>query len=148
MVDDTSVAERSTQVGMVFQFPERHFLGHTIRSELTFGWAQTLTAYQTNIQRVQSALRSVGLTSFDLETPTSNLSDGFKRRLALAVQLVRQPTVLLLDEPLAGLDWKVRRAHQDTSHYRFCFLDTCRYGSHFGRPEKEMHNLGGVPRLA
>ena len=99
---------RLAQVGMVFQFPERHFLGHTIRSELTFGWARTLSAYQLNIQRVKSALISVGLTTFDLEMPTSNLSDGFKRRLALAVQLVRQPTVLLLDEPLAGLDWKVR----------------------------------------
>lgn len=93
---------------MVFQFPERHFLGHTILTELTFGWPQTLAAYQQNIQRIQNALNSVGLTSFDVEMPTSNLSDGFKRRLALAVQLIRQPSVLLLDEPLAGLDWKVR----------------------------------------
>ena len=36
------------------------------------------------------------------------LSGGYKRRLALAIQLVRNPRVLCLDEPLAGLDWQTR----------------------------------------
>jgi energy-coupling factor transporter ATP-binding protein EcfA2 len=36
------------------------------------------------------------------------LSGGYKRRLALAIQLVRDPYVLCLDEPLAGLDWMAR----------------------------------------
>jgi len=38
-----------------------------------------------------------------------DLSGGQQRRLALAVQLIRQPNVLLLDEPTAGLDWSMRR---------------------------------------
>ena len=37
-----------------------------------------------------------------------SLSGGYKRRLALAIQLVRDPYVLCLDEPLAGLDWMAR----------------------------------------
>lgn len=83
-----SAKNRLQRVGMVFQFPERHFLGHTIRSELTFGWPKSTSAVEKRIQRVQFALMAVGLTSFDLDTPTQNLSDGYKRRLALAVQLV------------------------------------------------------------
>jgi energy-coupling factor transporter ATP-binding protein EcfA2 len=50
----------------------------------------------------------MGPAQVPLETPLRQLSDGYKRRCALAVALVRRPSVLLLDEPLAGLDWKSR----------------------------------------
>lgn len=53
-------------------------------------------------QRLPQALAAVGMESEPWGRDPSMLSDGYKRRLALAVQLVRQPAVLLLDEPLAG----------------------------------------------
>ncbi len=53
-------------------------------------------------------LAALGLTGLALESPAAALSDGYKRRLALAVQLTRGPALLLLDEPLAGLDWASR----------------------------------------
>lgn len=105
--------QRTQRAGIVFQFPERHFVGGTLAEELTAGWppgdtAEGLFARQALAARASRVLSAVGLDSFPITTRLSALSDGYKRRVALAVQLVRRPELLLLDEPLAGLDWKTR----------------------------------------
>ncbi|MFB2937702.1 ABC transporter ATP-binding protein [Aerosakkonemataceae cyanobacterium BLCC-F154] len=89
--------------GLVFQFPERYFCGGTILEELRLGHPEL------GAQRVQEALTEVGLAHLSLGTSPHSLSGGQQRRLALAVQLIRQPHLLLLDEPTAGLDWSMRR---------------------------------------
>lgn len=104
-------AYRLDRVGLVFQFPERHFLGKTVLQELTFAWPQSPESFPKRRElalRLQDALASVGMSNVALDTPVRALSGGYKRRLALAIQLVRDPHVLCLDEPLAGLDWKAR----------------------------------------
>ena len=53
-------------------------------------------------------MKAVGLEHVPLHLAPQALSGGQQRRLALAIQLIRQPSVLLLDEPLAGLDWQSR----------------------------------------
>ncbi|EEH59616.1 ATP-binding cassette superfamily, partial [Micromonas pusilla CCMP1545] len=109
--DHLPSALRNARVGIVFQFPERHFLGRTVLSELTFGWPTKAEYYPRRRElatRMQSALEAVGMLDVPLDTEVRSLSGGYKRRLALAIQLVRDPHVLCLDEPLAGLDWKAR----------------------------------------
>ncbi|KAG9159001.1 hypothetical protein Leryth_013363 [Lithospermum erythrorhizon] len=52
----------------------------------------------------------VGLTGIPLDKDPNSLSGGYKRRLAMAVQLVQTPDLLILDEPLAGLGMKAHDA--------------------------------------
>eukprot|EP00898_Chlorokybus_atmophyticus_P006837 jgi/Chlat1/7154/Chrsp57S06823 len=99
-----------THVGLVFQFPERHFLCNTLIEELLWPVSpRTVITQPPVIAKLQAAAEATGLQNLAFDTSPRALSDGYKRRLALAVQLVRGPSILLLDEPLAGLDWRVRK---------------------------------------
>jgi energy-coupling factor transport system ATP-binding protein len=89
--------------GLVFQFPERHFCCGSIADELRLGHPD-LTK-----DRITEILEAVGLSHLPLTTPPQSISGGQQRRLSLAVQLIRQPYLLLLDEPTAGLDWSMRQ---------------------------------------
>lgn len=89
--------------GLVFQFPERHFCGSTVLEELRLGHPEL------GSDRVHTALDEVGLGHLSLGQSPQALSGGQQRRLALAVQLIREPHLLLLDEPTAGLDWSMRQ---------------------------------------
>ena len=94
--------QRRSLCGMVFQFPERHFLGLNVRQELRLGHRRL------GSDRQDQVLQRVGLQNISRNTAPERLSGGQQRRLALAVQLLRGAEVLLLDEPTAGLDWSVR----------------------------------------
>ncbi len=98
----TNKRKRSAITGVVFQFPERHFIGLTILQELCLGHRRLTEEFRNEI------MNKVGLESLSLNELPENLSGGQQRRLAIAVQLVREPDILLLDEPTAGLDWSVR----------------------------------------
>jgi len=94
--------QRRWLCGLVFQFPERHFLGLSVGQELRLGQRRLPT------EKAEAVLAQVGLQGLSMQQSPEKLSGGQQRRLAMAVQLLRDPKVLLLDEPTAGLDWSVR----------------------------------------
>jgi NitT/TauT family transport system ATP-binding protein len=94
---------------LVFQDPTL-YPWRTVRQNVALGLeARGLLRAQSG--RVDDALRQVGLDGFDQAYP-HQLSGGMAQRAALARALVNEPSVLLMDEPLANLDSLTRIALQ------------------------------------
>jgi energy-coupling factor transporter ATP-binding protein EcfA2 len=77
-----SSQERMAAAGLVFQVPERHFIGNTLSAELTAGWpvaAEQFALRQALAVRTQEVMAAVGLQGLPLDAPLANLSDGYKR---------------------------------------------------------------------
>ncbi|MGH7454953.1 MAG: energy-coupling factor ABC transporter ATP-binding protein [bacterium] len=92
------------RLGVVFQFPEMHLFAATVEEEIAFGPQQQNLPASEIAQRVTLALHQVGLDqSFSGRNPFT-LSQGEKRRVALAGVLAMRPEMLVLDEPTASLD--------------------------------------------
>ena len=92
------------KVGMVFQYPE-HQLWRDCLEDVGFGPHNIGLSDEDVIQRVREALAYVGLDFEAIKDKSPfELSGGQKRRVAIAGVLAMRPSVLVLDEPTAGLD--------------------------------------------
>ncbi|MEN3007468.1 ABC transporter ATP-binding protein [Pseudothermotoga sp.] len=90
------------KIGYVMQRAEDQFFCETVFEEIAFS-ARNFGFDDVEV-RVKEAISAVGLTDKILEKSPFQLSEGEARRVAIACALVHKPDLLLLDEPLIGLD--------------------------------------------
>ena len=98
------------KVGVVFQYPERQLFAETVAQDVAFGPHNLGLSQDEVARRVASSLARVGLDLATVgEKSPFELSGGQQRRVAFAGVLAMEPEVLVLDEPMAGLDPAARR---------------------------------------
>ncbi len=104
--------ELRAKVGMVFQYPEYQLFAETVYEDVAFGLRNFFPnlSKEEEEEKIKSALDLVGLDFQKVKDKSPfELSGGQKRRVAIAGVIVSRPEVLVLDEPVAGLDPKGKR---------------------------------------
>ena len=106
----TGVPPHLRPVNTVFQ---RYalFPNYNVYDNIAFGLKLQKVDKKEIEQRVKRALRMVGMTDYE-HRDVQSLSGGQQQRVAIARAIVNRPQVLLLDEPLAALDLKMRKDMQ------------------------------------
>ncbi len=110
--DDLLIAVRKT-VGMVFQNPDNQIVANVVEEDVAFGPENLGVASPAIRQRVDRALKQVGMYEYRNHAPHL-LSGGQKQRIAIAGVIAMEPKCIVLDEPTAMLDPKGRREVMET----------------------------------
>jgi energy-coupling factor transport system ATP-binding protein len=102
--------ELRKKVGLVFQYPEYQLFEETVEKDIAYGPSNFGFPPELVAIRVKEAMDFVGLnySEFKDKSPFA-LSGGQMRRVAIAGVIAFQPSVLVLDEPTAGLDPRGKR---------------------------------------
>lgn len=91
------------KVGMVFQNPDHQLFSASVQEDVSFGPLNLGLEMAIVRERVAKALHAVGMAGH-ADKAVHNLSFGQKKRVCIAGVLAMQPELLILDEPMAGLD--------------------------------------------
>lgn len=102
-IDDFKKDEIVTNVGMVYQHPEKQIVLQDVEREIAFGLEnlnKDINFMKRNVSEVMSLLSLNGIK----EKQTDEISGGQKQRVAIASVLAMNPDILLFDEPISQLD--------------------------------------------
>ncbi len=114
---DTANEERlmviRRNVGMVFQNPDNQIVANVVEEDVAFGPENLGIASPEIRNRVDKALKQVGMYEYREHAPHL-LSGGQKQRIAIAGIIAMEPKCIVLDEPTAMLDPKGRREVMET----------------------------------
>ncbi|MBP1736196.1 MAG: cobalt transporter, ATPase subunit [Oscillospiraceae bacterium] len=97
------LAELRRHVGIVFQDPDHQIIASTVESEVSFGPMNLGLPKSQVAGRLDAALKAMNLEAMRTRPP-HYLSGGEKKRVSIADILAMEPSLILLDEPTAGLD--------------------------------------------
>lgn len=111
LIDGVDMSDKKARVGMlkgkvglVFQYPEYQLFEETCFADAAFGPRNMGLGEEEVKRRVTDAFDMVGVDKELYEKSPFDLSGGQKRRVAIAGVLAMEPKILVLDEPVAGLD--------------------------------------------
>ncbi|WP_342513660.1 energy-coupling factor ABC transporter ATP-binding protein [Sporosarcina sp. FSL K6-1522] len=96
-------------VGIVFQFPEHQLFEETVEKDIMFGPMNFGVPEEEARRRAHELIALLGLPPEVAQKSPFDLSGGQMRRVAIAGVLAFKPSVLVLDEPTAGLDPRGRK---------------------------------------
>jgi energy-coupling factor transporter ATP-binding protein EcfA2 len=102
-VAEMQIADMAQTVGTLLQDPERQIVAPNVFNEIAFGPENLGLPRDEILARVEQAMKRLRIEHLR-DRETFNLSGGEKQKVALAGLLAMNPSILLLDEPLASLD--------------------------------------------
>ncbi len=105
---NSSVAELSKEVGLVFQNPDHQLFAQTVGEELQFSVKTMEWSNEKQTEKIEETLTQLDLKAFSSRSPFK-LSGGEKRRTSISTIWVRDPSILVLDEPTTGQDATQKR---------------------------------------
>jgi cobalt/nickel transport system ATP-binding protein len=107
-LERASVRTIRARIGLVFQDPDDQLFSATVQEDVAFGPIHMGVPVAQVEARVEAALAAVGMSGTGRRVP-HHLSLGQRKRISLATVLSMDPSVLVFDEPTAGLDPRGRR---------------------------------------
>lgn len=104
-----NLKELRKKIGFVFQYPEYQLFESTVLADVMYGALNFGMSKAEAEQAAREALALVNISEEYFEYSPFDLSGGQKKRVALAGILAYKPEILILDEPVAGMDPKSKR---------------------------------------
>lgn len=141
MRSESSFREARRRIGFLFQDSDDQLFCPTVRDEIGFGPLNFGLKREEVKEIIKRTLGLVGLEGFEDRSPY-NLSDGEKRKVALAAILAMDPEILILDEPTNGLDQKtVEKIVEILNTQEISYIIVSQNKQFLGRTTKAVYSI-------